>query len=102
MLARVAQLQGVDDQAHVGAVLSGAGGRRDVDQLDAELVQVSLGFPEPRPITVGATKDHLAHFQQAAEGRLQVEIRDTDARVGHQVLEVDEERNAAFGGRVHD
>ena len=42
MLAQVGELERVDDQAHVGAVLAGARGGRHVDELDAQLVEARL------------------------------------------------------------
>jgi hypothetical protein len=101
VLARVTQLERVDHQPHVRPVLPGARGRRDVHQLDPELVQVGLGVAEARPVAIRPPEDDLALLQQPLHRRAQVEGGDGDARVGHQIFEVDEQRNPPLGSRCH-
>src|SRR5699024_6537919 len=95
----IAQVDGIDDHADVGAVLAGNAGLRDVDHLDAHGMKGLHVLAIMAPVAIGALEHDAALFQHALLDQAHVEIT-----TGHvldpqgQVFEVDEYGNKRLGG----
>ena len=99
MLLRVAQVQGVDDHADVGAVLAAHLALRDVDQLDPLGVEFADRVVVMAPVAIGPLVDDAALFQQPFEDQLDLELaRLHVANADGQILEIDEHGDQRFVG----
>ena len=90
VLARVRELHGVHRQLDVGAVLRALARRGHLDELEARVLQVHLGFAIAAPVRVCALDDHAALLRQAAEDEVNVEVASGLGARSRHVLEVDQ------------
>ena len=106
VVLRQAHLDRIDGQTDVGRVLARVGAVRDLDELDAQLVQGRHRVIEALPVTVGALGDDAPLVDETLEDTLDVGCRaqilmsvlPATARADTQVLIVDEHRDGALRG----
>src|SRR5512133_1727930 len=86
------------EEADVCPVLPRARRGRDVDELDALVVEPLGRLREPRPVGVRAAEDDLALLEERVERGLQIERLRGQPGPRDEVLEVDEQRDALILG----
>ena len=100
-LLRVAEVEGVDDHADVGAVLAAQLALRDVDQLDACAVEVGHVLAVAAPVAVGALVDDAPLLEQALQHEFDLEAAVLRvANPERQVLVVDEDGDQGLVGHA--
>ncbi len=97
VLLGVAQVDGIDDHADVGAVLAAHLGLRDVDHSTPWPWNSRTGVFVVPPVAVGPLVDDAAFFQEAFEHQLDLELAGLHvAHADGQVLEIDEYGDQGF------